>query len=179
MTSVYRLQSLFYFSSPTLHSKLMTGSSVLTASITQNLMNSCLNFLQLWRLSGKVSVNEISLNAMSWIAVWSSDVSPAKRRSSRDWLPWQTFSYLQCKWKLSTPMRMSTIGLADLCFGNWIPWRCFHFPDSFLQSIMLRLPVTLSVVSASIIFTNLAIQTFFFQCNIRCFEGCNTSTECI
>ena len=50
---------------------------------------------------------------------------------------------------------MSTIGLAVLCFGNWIPWRCFHFSDSFPQSIIRRLPVTRSVVYALILLMKL------------------------
>ena len=56
----------------------------------------------------------------------------------------------KCKSRQSTPIRMSTIGRAVLCVGNWIPWRCFHCSDSFPQSSIRKLPVTRSVVNALI-----------------------------
>ena len=106
------------FSSATLQSKHMTGSSVLTASITQNLMDSCLNFLQIWRLSDKVIVNEISLKATSSIAVSSSDVSPAKRRSSRDSLPWKALHVF------TFVMQVEIID-ANEGFNDWTSWTLF------------------------------------------------------
>ena len=52
-----------------------------------------------------------------------------------------------------------------------MPCRCFHFPDSFPQSIMRKLPVTRP--------TYFAIQMFYFQLNRCCLEGFSPSFEYI